>query len=213
MYVHSSNPPWMNQGQLKKIVRRPKWSKFIIWYVSELLLAVCRIISKTYKKFTTNNIRQVTRGKLIIKHAQRKFEFICLHQCFLWWLSCDASSHFHFWSASLDTCYCEWHLRSTSENLSRRMQPQTKSLLNPFCMCMNPKPDLWKLYGVKAARNPQTSTQLILFVVRMWLQHHLLSLKIRYRGRLGRGPVFSERFCPRKKKKSKSPPKFKPLRD
>lgn len=72
-----------------------------------------------------------------------------------------------------------------------------------FCTCPNPA---WFMEAIRSigCKNPPTSTQVILFVVRMWLKHHLLSLKIRYRGRLGRGPVFSERFCPGKKKKKKS---------
>lgn len=48
-------------------------------------------------------------------------------------------------------------------------------------------------------KNPLTAAQVTLFVVRMWLKHHLLGLKILYRGRLGHGPVFLERLCPRKK--------------
>lgn len=61
----------------------------------------------------------------------------------------------------------------------------------------------WFMEAIRSigCKNPLTSTQVILFVVRMWLKHHLLSLKSRYRGRLGPEPVFSERFCPRKKKK------------
>lgn len=119
-----------------------------------------------------NNIRQASAiPKRRVNHEACEEEiwvdlslfwfFFSLHQCFLWWLSCDASSHFRFWSASLDACYCEWHLCSTSENLSRRMQPERSvcnppqnSPLDPFC-----KSKAWfmEAIGCKNPLNRNTS--------------------------------------------------------
>lgn len=47
--------------------------------------------------------------------------------------------------------------------------------------------------------NPLTAAQVILFVVRMWLKHHLLGRQILYCGQRGCWPVFLERFHLRKK--------------
>lgn len=56
----------------------------------------------------------------------------------------------------------------------------------------------------RTGTNPLTSAQVILFVVRMWLEHHLLGRQILYRGQLGGRPVFLERFCLRKKKRQQT---------
>lgn len=178
----------------------------------------CRLSTIVPKTLTTaDKWQRYKRGRLIIKHAKRRCELIFAFVFFtpsvlLLWLSCVASSHFHFWSASLDSCYCERHPRSTSENLSRCMQPQTSSPLDPFLHVHGSK--AWFMEAIRSigCKNPLTSTQLILFVVRMWLKHHLPGLKIRYRGRLGWGPVFSERFCPRKKKRAKKSSKIQTLK-
>jgi len=95
--------------------------------------------------------------------------------------------------------FCEWRPRSTAENMSRCVVQRPKLNLHttPFCLPTSPRP--W-ISGRKGLENPRTSTLVLSFVVGMRLKRHLLGLNIRYRGRLGREPVFSERLCPRKKK-------------
>lgn len=68
----------------------------------------------------------------------------------------------------------------------------------------------WFMEDVRSicCKNSLTSTRATLFVVRMWLKHHLLSLRIQYHGRLGRKPVT---FFARKR--AETSPKCKPLRD
>lgn len=164
------------------------------------------------------------RGKIIIKHAERATELICL--CIF-----PSVSFFFFYDSALmhSVTFTSGVLHWTRVTVSDIYVPPRKIWVD----ACSPKQSLdplfffslhlheskaWFMEAIRSigCKNPLTSTQVILFVVRMWLKHHLLSLKSRYRGRLGPEPVFSERFCPRKKKikkRVKSLPTFKPLRD
>lgn len=108
--------------------------------------------------------------------------------------------------AAMQSFYgCERWPRSTSENLNRCVQPRNESLLDP-----SRGSKAWFMEDVRSicCKNSLTSTRATLFVVRMWLKHHLLSLRIQYHGRLGRKPVT---FFARKR--AETSPKCKPLRD
>lgn len=140
--------------------------------------------------------------------------YCSLHQCFLWWLSCDASSHFHFWSASLDACYCEWHPRSTSENLSRCMQPQIKSLLDPPFACAWVQSLIYgsyKKYRLQESSNLNTSYFVCCQDVVETSSPEPKDLVSRS-ARPG-ASVFREVLSWGKKKRAKTPPKCKPFRD
>lgn len=95
-------------------------------------------------------------------------------------------SHFHFSSASLNMCYSKW------PPLARKLWVSAHS---PHMD--DSKQLIYSSY--KTQRLQGTFAQVILFVVRMWLKHLLLGLQILYRGQLGGGPVFLEKFYSRKK--------------
>lgn len=170
----------------------------------ELLRAVCGIISQSLT--TSDKWARYQRGKLIMKHAKRKSELICLWYFFFFTPSV-LSLVTQLWciqSLSFLECFIGcvllwvtsmFHLgKSESTHAAHEIctAPKQRLLLTPFC-----KSKLWFMEAI-GCKNNLTSTWVILFVVRIWLKHHLLSLKIQYRGRLGDGPAFSERFCPRK---------------
>lgn len=180
----------------------------------EQLWAVCRITLRSL--MTSDKWARYKRGKLIMKHAKRKSVLICLcifslRHCFPLWLSCDASSHFHFWSASLDACYCEWHLCSTSENLSRRMQPmrsvQPQNNVSSWSL-------LWiqsMIYGsYRLQESSNLNTSYFVCCQDMVETSSSKPEDSVWRSTRLRASIFREVLS---QKRAKTPPKFKPLRD
>ena len=58
----------------------------------------------------------------------------------------------------LDACFCDWHPRSTSENLSRCVQPQTKPPLDdppPTRLCFSDESTAWFMEAIRTCKNPR----------------------------------------------------------
>lgn len=159
-------------------------------------------------------------GNLIIKHAKRKSELICLRlHAIRAFFGDSAVMH----PVTFTSGVPQW-IRVTVTDIHvppRKIlvdacSPKTKTRLGPPHTHTHTSPSppplymheskAWFMEGITGYRMQESFNlnTVILFVVRMWLKLHLLSLKIQYRGWPGREPVYSERFCPRKKKKKES---------